>query len=291
MDHRGNELEAGYIDFTEIATPGSNPASGKLRFYPKSDNNFYKLTSGGAESLIGGGAAAITTPGTISNLWLWFQPKDLALVNGQDAIGWPDSGPTRASLVGAAGVAGSRGTIVTNAINGFSAMAYANVPGLRFNAYAGTLPMSITRDTWTLFAVLKWTSAGTTENDFFALNDGNSTGMRIGLVSTGKLQITYPGVGSVASNETPSLNAWHYLIIKATSSVITARLDGVALTGLGTQTMTATAISSFNVAMGNNSANYFFQGSLAELAFYENSSMASGDITTIESYAHTQYGI
>ncbi len=56
MDHRGNELEAGYSDFTEIATPGSNPASGVLRAYAKSDDNLYILNHGGSETKVGAGS-------------------------------------------------------------------------------------------------------------------------------------------------------------------------------------------------------------------------------------------
>jgi hypothetical protein len=53
MDHRGNEAEAGYVDFTEIATPGSSPASGKLRVYPKSDDSLYTQNSAGVETKVG----------------------------------------------------------------------------------------------------------------------------------------------------------------------------------------------------------------------------------------------
>jgi hypothetical protein len=54
VDHRGNELEAGYSDYTEISTPSGNPASGVLRFYSKSDDNLYKKNSAGVESRAGG---------------------------------------------------------------------------------------------------------------------------------------------------------------------------------------------------------------------------------------------
>jgi concanavalin A-like lectin/glucanase superfamily protein len=59
MDHRGNEVEAGYADQSEIATPTTNPAAGFLRTYAKSDDNLYKKNSAGVEALIGGGGSNI----------------------------------------------------------------------------------------------------------------------------------------------------------------------------------------------------------------------------------------
>lgn len=44
----------GWIDLPLIGTPPS-PAAGFLRIYPKSGNSVYQLTSGGVESLLGGG--------------------------------------------------------------------------------------------------------------------------------------------------------------------------------------------------------------------------------------------
>ena len=40
------------LQFTEISTPNTNPSSGKLALYPKSDGNFYSLDSSGTEKEI-----------------------------------------------------------------------------------------------------------------------------------------------------------------------------------------------------------------------------------------------
>ncbi len=55
MDHRGNEIEAGYTDNSQIVTPSGNPSSGFTRAYFKSDDNLYKKTAGGVESVVGAG--------------------------------------------------------------------------------------------------------------------------------------------------------------------------------------------------------------------------------------------
>ncbi len=57
MDHRGNEIEAGFTDNSQIATPSGNPSSGFTRAYFKSDDNLYRKNSAGGEALIGGGAS------------------------------------------------------------------------------------------------------------------------------------------------------------------------------------------------------------------------------------------
>lgn len=52
--------DAGAFTAPQISTPAS-PASGKNSLYFKSDNNLYKLTSGGTESQVGGGGSGITS--------------------------------------------------------------------------------------------------------------------------------------------------------------------------------------------------------------------------------------
>jgi len=52
------------IDFTQIATP-SNPAAGSNRLYFKNDDKLYQLTSGGAESLVGGSSISFGSAGQI----------------------------------------------------------------------------------------------------------------------------------------------------------------------------------------------------------------------------------
>jgi hypothetical protein len=54
-----------YLDCTEVATP-SNPAASTLRIYAKADNNLYKLTPGGVETVVGAGTTSpLTTKGDI----------------------------------------------------------------------------------------------------------------------------------------------------------------------------------------------------------------------------------
>lgn len=61
-----------YGDFTEISTPGSNPSSGVLRVYSKTDNNLYTLNSSGVELQISTVAPAVPSgtiqmwPGTVT---------------------------------------------------------------------------------------------------------------------------------------------------------------------------------------------------------------------------------
>lgn len=56
-------LITGEQTLQEISTP-SNPASGYLKIYPKTDNKLYKLTSAGTETEIGGGGSGSQTPWT-----------------------------------------------------------------------------------------------------------------------------------------------------------------------------------------------------------------------------------
>jgi len=51
---QSNTTFSGFIDEAQQSTP-ANPASGHDRLYFKSDDNLYKLTSGGTETMIGGG--------------------------------------------------------------------------------------------------------------------------------------------------------------------------------------------------------------------------------------------
>lgn len=46
------------IDFIEQSTPGSNPPTGYLRIYTKSDGRVYALNSSGVETLVGPSAGS-----------------------------------------------------------------------------------------------------------------------------------------------------------------------------------------------------------------------------------------
>src|SRR4029077_17709077 len=49
----GALLAPSYVEQSQIAKP-ANPAAGKMRFYPKSDGQYYKLDSAGIETIMGG---------------------------------------------------------------------------------------------------------------------------------------------------------------------------------------------------------------------------------------------
>ena len=70
MDHRGNETEAGFTDQLEISKPGTNPASGYLRVYAKSDGFLYTLNNAGVETKVGGGGSGGGASLALSYNWL-----------------------------------------------------------------------------------------------------------------------------------------------------------------------------------------------------------------------------
>jgi len=53
-----NALITGYEELSQIAKPNTNPASGKVRVYAKSDSKLYKLDSNGNESAVGSGGGS-----------------------------------------------------------------------------------------------------------------------------------------------------------------------------------------------------------------------------------------
>lgn len=76
----GNQIVSGdrEFQFTQIATPGANPSSGKMFLYPKSDGNFYKLDSAGVEVQVGSGGGSgsgslniVTNPSAVSATTGW----------------------------------------------------------------------------------------------------------------------------------------------------------------------------------------------------------------------------
>ncbi len=63
-----NKTLSDALIFTAISTP-SNPGSGKLKFYPKSDGKFYKLDENGSEKAVGSGGAGGINFLPLSTTW------------------------------------------------------------------------------------------------------------------------------------------------------------------------------------------------------------------------------
>ena len=69
------------LQFTEISTPSTNPSSGELALYPKSDGHFYSLNSFGTEIQVG--ASSSLPVGSVVNSFL-----TLTQFQGQAGTGW-----------------------------------------------------------------------------------------------------------------------------------------------------------------------------------------------------------
>ncbi len=217
----------------------------------------------------------------------WFNPSGISGANGADMTTWTDAGPN--SLVPAAtGGAGNRPTVATNSLNGRTTAATANLQGLQIPSSPGVSYTS--KDTWSLFAVVKWTAVGASENNFATLDNGLGAGFRTGLDhSTGNYLLVYPNVGNFLSGNSPTLNVFHCVVLTANAGVLSVSIDGTAYS-LGTHIMAATSNpASFNLCMGFNFGGYLFQGNLADIAFY-NGTLTGTDLSKLHIYSQITYG-
>lgn len=86
-----------FVNFDQISTPATNPATSANKLYFKSDDNLYSLNSGGVETLIngGGGATAVTTIGPIDGI----TPSVNGLAINGSSLYAQSASPTRPGLV------------------------------------------------------------------------------------------------------------------------------------------------------------------------------------------------
>jgi hypothetical protein len=228
-------------------------------------------------------------PASVDKCLCWFRPAGIIGANGTEMTTWVDSGP-RILVPAATGGAGARSTISTGLLNRFTVATSGGLSqGLRVPSTSPGFSLT-SPDTWTVFTVINWSTAGTTENGFMGMAL-NARGFRIALDgATGKLLIVYTNVGGAFTNEIPSLNQWHYLIVTANATALTAYLDGVALTGLGNMTMDIGTVfpTTLDIGVGFNSANYLFRGSMAEFAMFD-SAVSASERAILQTYAHNTY--
>lgn len=231
--------------------------------------------------------ASATAPNEIANLKAWFKASDFdALADGTEVTSWTDLTSGAPNTVTATGAAANRPVVRRNAINtSMTALEVANK-----NGFSKSTGFSLTSTAnWTVFAVLKFTAEATTENGFFAFNDGNGSGMRLGRVPSAKISIVFPNVGNYLTTETHTLNVWHYIVILNTGTARQVFVDGVQ------QTITAGAqsgtTSGIKIMEGPNLGGSLMRGQAAEYAIFNGTVSGADRQSGLEAYARTRYGL
>ena len=104
-----------------------------------------------------------------------------------------------------------------------------------------------------------------------------------------------PGLldGGFLTNESISLSTWHYLVIVDNAGAVTAYLDGAAMTWASgaPNSEGASGHVSFKLAEGNNSAGYYFNGLLGELALFNGAVSNNDRKTHLEGYARYRFSL
>lgn len=233
------------------------------------------------------GGSSVTAPNQIANLKAWFKASDFdATTDGTEVTSWTDLTSGAPNTVTATGAATNRPVVRRNAINtSMTALEVANK-----NGFAKSSGFTLTSTAnWTVFAVLKFTAEATTENDFFAFNDGNGSGMRLGRTPAAKVTIIFPNVGNYLTTETHTLNVWHYIVILNGGSGRQVFMDGTQQTiTTGSQSGTTSGIK---LMEGASLAGDLMRGQAAEYVIY-NGTVSTGDRQSgLEAYARTRYGL
>jgi concanavalin A-like lectin/glucanase superfamily protein len=233
------------------------------------------------------GSPAPANPSGIPNLVGWFKGSQFdATTDGTDVSSWTDVGPVPANAV-AIGGAGNRPTVSRNSINtSMTSIANAGLRGLS-NSLAFSVDV-----TWTVFAVLRFTATPASENNFCALQgDGLNTGVRMGINSANNFSLVIPSSGNYFTNETVSINAWHYLVIVSNAGVRSVYLDTTLLTWNGTPAAIQQTGSGLKIFEGATTGGTQLVGKIAECAFF-NAAVSSGDRTSkLEAYAQSRFGL
>lgn len=150
---------------------------------------------------------------------------------------------------------------------------------------------------WTVFAVVKFTAAGTTQNGCFTFNDGLSGGAGFdtgfGRDSTGKFRFNNYDASVALSSDSIDDN-WHYIVLRSNGggdANVELWVDGVLFPWTGSFPDQGAVVGAIRLMEQRNSAGHLMIGQAAEFDVYP------GPITTYErqnclqAYARRVYGL
>lgn len=222
-------------------------------------------------------ASAATPP--VSGMQIWYRGDSLTCTGGCTGTNAVTVLLDKSSNANNANI-GIAGHFVANALNG--------KPGVLFDgttsAYAFTA-INI-ESASTVFVVAALTSAANANNTVIA-GVANSLQYSLG-VGSKEQTLTKTNVASLASGTAASDTSYHQMNYTYDGTTLNFRL-GRASDG---STAPATAITATETILGENPANSsnFLNGTLAELIVY-NRVLTGPEITTVETYLNTRYGI
>jgi hypothetical protein len=227
----------------------------------------------------------------------WFRPSGIVGTAGGEVVRWEDSGPKENALtpVGAR-AAGKIPLIKNNVLNGATVLDSTTL-GTACEAmefYNGKAIELANSRALTLFCVVKWTGLNSGHvNCAMATKSTGQNAVRLELADSGHFQVTYENVVALPANESPSLNTWHYVVVKINGTdAPKAWIDGVALTGFASGNTPGPSNTRGFQVIGNGAASADpFKGMIAEGAFFDGLVDASDRVQYLERYARRTYGL
>lgn len=218
-------------------------------------------------------------------LKVWLKASDFdAVANGTEVTTWTDKSVSALAFT-SVGAATNRPTVARNAINSsMTAVACAGKNGLS----NGIVQLSGGAKSFTIFGVMQFTANNTSENNFAYLQQSDSNAGRYGLVGTAFGGV-WGNVGSHTAALTPTLNAWHYFVLRVTNNAARIYWNGVSDLALTSRVWGATG-TGMSILQGYNAAGYLFQGAIAELAIFDGA-VSDDEKSGLESYARARFGL
>lgn len=236
---------------------------------------YYKVTAvnaaGSTDSAVTNATpSAVFDPATISNIEGRWRGSDFdAITDATEIAAWNDlSGLARTALAIAASP--DRQTVRRNAIaTTKTTVASALKQGLRYNN--GSTLFNLATSDFSLFTVLKFKRITGTEDGYWSYGSTTSQAeMRLSrVVASGKLNLTYNGVGGWDTTPIVPIFKFMCLILVSAGGVETFYINGVAAAWDITPGALNANIQYLNLNSGFNlSANFLFGGETAEFIAY-----------------------
>lgn len=221
-------------------------------------------------------------PGAIPNCIFWLRANQFdTSTNGTPVTSWTDlSG--NSNNFSAIGSSGNQPLVALNSIN----TTYTSVSNSGLRGLQGST-LTIGPSNWTIFAVIKFTSATTY---FFSPGSSSSSQSRFGLDGSQHFQWTISGVADYFTNQTVPLNQWLYFVMTNNGGVKTVYINGTALTWQSTPS-TSSGNATGICIMDGYAGTSPFQGEVAEISAYTISVTNAQQVNDLQNYAAARYNI
>jgi hypothetical protein len=241
-----------------------------------------------ASSGTGGGSSTTAVPGTISDLLFWFESSNILASSGaslpciQNQCPWFGGMfgvPTSGSTTGGATV--DSGTLNSNTVINTVASSAGRYSMLEAATAAQVLKNA------TLFVVFKPNAVSATAQSFMS---GNANALQFRFSSSG-LELLQAGVASIGtSTGIPAAGTWYQAnaTYNSTTGAYAFRLARAA-SGSGTNAKTISQ-NSFGIFYNPANTSEDMNSKIAALIVY-NRVLTSTEITSVETYLNSKYGV